>query len=72
MTPSVPLNVPFTAESVVRLSVPAESTPIFPFVEKRLVELAVVEKKLVLVALLATSEDECIFVEVALVVVALV
>src|SRR3989344_3934670 len=55
---NVPLSVVFPATA---------SVPIVAVWEKRFVELAVVAKKLVVVALLATSEDEYIFVEVELV-----
>src|SRR3989338_7402454 len=51
VTPSVPLNVPLVAESVVRLRVPAVSTPMLPLVEKRFVDDAVVENIVVDVAL---------------------
>ena len=55
-----PANVesPETFRVETRLSVPAERTPMFPFVLYRFVELAVVLKRFVVVALLAVSEDE--------------
>ena len=55
----------------VRLRVPAERTPMFPFVLKRFVLDAVVEKRLVVVAFTSVVEVAKRFVVVALVKVAL-